>query len=119
MSSVLRRSDVVRILARRCPLTTEQAEAVVNELFGSLTDKGALRVPGLIHEAIAHGITLKLRSFGEFDRRLWKGKRTPKAPSGTEATVTPDRYVPFFKPALPLRRAVKQVSPPENEGDAP
>lgn len=85
MSAVLRRSDVVRILARQCSLTREQAEAV-NELFGSLTDKGALGDPGLIQEAVTHGIAIKLRSFGEFNRRLWKGKRIPKAPAGVEAT---------------------------------
>ena len=117
MSTVLRRSDVARILERRCSLTAEQAESVINELFGVTGTGNGLVDPGLFHEAVANGITVDLAAFGRFERRTWKGSSSPPLPGQTKPSVKPVRYRPFFKPWQPFTRLVQAVTPaPENGG---
>lgn len=110
------RLEMVKILKRRCDLTEDKAVAVVNELFGEVHTGNALVSPGLIHEAVSRGMTVDLRGFGRFERRLRKRRRITPPPGQKEAPIMPAKYVPYFKVYGTFTNLVSEAEqPPEEE----
>lgn len=117
MMKTIDRKKLAAILKRRCSLTSEQAKSVIDELFGVIGDGRSLVAPGLMHEAVAWGITVEIASFGKFERRTWKASSSPPLPGQTKPNVKPTRYRPFFKPYAPFTRLVQAETPAPDEGE--
>jgi len=65
-----RRGDLERMLADRCRLiSSEQATAVINELFGEVGHRELISDHGLLHEAVSKDVVVKIAGFGKFERR--------------------------------------------------
>jgi len=87
------RSELIEQLAQDKFISIRAAEAVVNEVFESMSD------------TLIAGDRVELRGFGSFENREYKGftGRNPK--SGVEVSVDPKK-TPFFKVGKELKERI-------------
>ena len=84
------RSDLIELLAERKNISTNVAEAVVLEVFGSMT------------EALVAGNRIEIRGFGSFEIREYQSYTGRNPKTGIEVTVGPKK-LPFFKVGKELK----------------
>jgi len=84
------KADLIDELSKVASLTKKQSEAVVDTVFGSLT------------EALAKGEKVQLRGFGSFRIRQRRARRGRNPKTGTIVAI-PAKRVPFFKVGKRLR----------------
>lgn len=91
------KSELVDIIAEaHGQITRREAEVVVNEIFGAIS------------EALATGDRVELRGFGSFSTK----KREPRVgrnPKTGESVHVPAKVVPHFKPGKELRERVDRI----------
>ena len=92
---VLKRSDLIRILAEKRGLNTRVASKVVENFFDA------------IKEAIKNDERVEIRGFGSFELRKY-GSYTGINPRTKERIKVPPKKLPFFKPGKELRERVNR-----------
>jgi integration host factor subunit beta len=90
------KSELVDIIAEaHGQITRREAEVVVNEIFGAIS------------EALAGGDRVELRGFGSFSTKR-REPRVGRNPKTGESVQVPAKVVPHFKPGKELRERVDQ-----------
>lgn len=93
------KSDLIQQIAERLKLPTARSEAIINAIFGSMTD------------SLIRGERIEIRGFGTFEVRSYKGYEGRNPKTGTPVQVAPKR-LPFFKIGKDLHeRLNRDVSP--------
>ena len=80
------RSDLVRLLAKRCKIAVVRAEAIVDAVFDGFT------------AAMGRGERIEIRGLGSLHVRSYKGYQGRNPKTGTSIEVRPKR-LPYFKPS--------------------
>lgn len=107
--------EICRIVRRRTGLPAEAVRSVVDELFGTLDQPGAIVDPGLIQEAVATGHDVDIRGFGKFDRRERKARSYAskigvKGKGSASDVQRPKHHVPYFVPNYGFKRYVRATA---------
>lgn len=89
----MRKSDLVKAVARKVQQPESQVSTIVNATFDS------------IREALASGDEVAITGFGTF-RISERGAREGRNPQTGERIMIPSRRSPSFKPGTQLKRAV-------------
>lgn len=89
----MRKSDLIRAVARKVQQPESHVTATVNATFES------------IREALATGDEVAITGFGTF-RISERGSREGRNPQTGERITIPSRRSPSFKPGTQLKRAV-------------
>ncbi len=92
---VLKKSDLIKILAERKGLNNRIAGKVVENFFDA------------IKEAIKEGNRVEIRGFGSFELREYDSY-TGINPRTKERIKVPPKKLPFFKPGKELRDRVNR-----------
>ena len=89
----MRKSDLVKAVARKVQQPDSQVGAVVNATFDAIQD------------ALASNCEVAITGFGTF-RVSERGSREGRNPQTGERITIPSRRTPTFKPGTQLKRAV-------------
>ena len=89
----MNRSDLVETLSKSHDLPRRTADAVVGQIFGSIT------------EAILVNERVEIRGFGSFTTRSYRPYTGRNPRTGTPVSVQPKR-LPYFKVGKELRERV-------------
>lgn len=89
----MNRSDLIDKLAERKEMPVKVAEAIVHEVFGSMTD------------TLISGNRIEIRGFGSFEIREYAGHTGRNPKTGIEVTVKPKK-LPFFKVGKELKERI-------------
>lgn len=97
------KADLIEEVSRVTELNRKEAEAIVEEIFGSVVN------------ALRAGDKVEIRGFGSFRTRERQARigRNPKTGAPVEV---PSRRIPHFKPSKELKELVNQ---PEESPAAP
>ena len=87
------RSDLIEKLAELRSINYSVAEAVVLEIFGSMTD------------ALIAGNRIEIRGFGSFEIREYDGYTARNPKTGEQIEVKPKK-LPFFKTGKDLKERI-------------
>ena len=87
------RSDLIELLAERKGLNHDTAEAIIHEVFGSMTD------------TLIAGNRIEIRGFGTFAIRNYDGHTGRNPKTGLEVVVKPKK-LPFFKVGKELKERI-------------
>ena len=90
------RSELIEQLAQNTCKSITAAEAVVHEIFDSMTD------------TLIAGDRIEIRGFGSFEIREYEGYTGRNPKSGLEVSVKPKK-TPFFKTGKELKERVLSV----------
>ena len=93
--------EVVKLFPR---FSRRDAEAIVNELFDSLT------------QALVRGERIEIRGFGSFGLN-YRPPRTGRNPKSGEKVLVPEKHVPHFKAGKELRERVDGEEDSVADGD--
>lgn len=88
------RSDLIDKLAIEKDISIAVAEAIVLEVFGSMTD------------TLVAGDRIEIRGFGSFELRQYAGHTGRNPKTGLEVTVKPKK-LPFFKVGKDLKERIQ------------
>lgn len=96
----MKKSELIEKLAAEKSMSNAVAEAIVQEIFASMT------------ETLIAGGRIEIRGFGSFELRNYAGRigRNPK--TGLEVTVKPKKS-PFFKVGKELKERVMAPKNPK------
>ncbi|MDD2734581.1 MAG: integration host factor subunit beta [Desulfuromonadaceae bacterium] len=87
------RSDLIEKLAIEKRISITVAEAIVLEVFGSMTD------------TLIAGDRIEIRGFGSFELRQYDGHTGRNPRTGIEVTVKPKK-LPFFRVGKELKERI-------------
>ena len=87
------KSDLIEQLARNNCKSIRAAEAVVHEIFDSMTD------------TLIAGGRIEIRGFGSFEIREYEGYSGRNPKTGLEVSVNPKK-LPFFKVGKELKERI-------------
>lgn len=87
------KSDLIEQLATSKDLKIDTAEAVVQEIFGSMAD------------TLIAGDRIEIRGFGSFEIREYNGYSGRNPKTGLEVAVKPKKS-PFFKTGKELKERI-------------
>lgn len=87
------RSDLIEKLAIKTDISIATAEAIVMEIFGSMTD------------TLVTGNRIEIRGFGSFEIREYEGRTGRNPKSGDEINVAA-KMRPFFKVGKDLKERI-------------
>ena len=92
------KADLIEEVSRVTELNRKEAEAIVEEIFGSVVN------------ALRGGDKVEIRGFGSFRTRERQARigRNPKTGAPVEV---PSRRIPHFKPSKELKDLVNTVAP--------
>ena len=90
------RSELIEKLAENKCLSMVTAEAVIQEIFGSMT------------ETLISGNRIEIRGFGSFEIREYDGRTGRNPKTGLEVTVKPKK-LPFFKTGKELKERIMAI----------
>ena len=97
------RSDLIEVLAERKSISVTTAEAIVHEVFGSMTD------------TLIAGDRIEIRGFGSFEIREYEGYSGRNPKTGLEVTVKPKK-LPFFKVGKDIKERIMGINNDTNNG---
>ncbi len=89
------RSELITIISEEYDLRKEDAETVINVIFGTITD------------ALVEGRFVELRGFGTFFTKIYAKKIGTHPISGKKLHM-PERKILRFKPGRALRRRINK-----------
>lgn len=92
--SLMTRSDLIGRLAVSHNIHFRKAEAVINQVFGSMAD------------TLVAGNRIEIRGFGSFEIREYEG-HTGRNPKTGKEVVVKSKKLPFFKVGKDLKERVK------------
>jgi integration host factor subunit beta len=87
------RSDLINLLAIRKNISIQTGEAIVSEIFASMS------------ETLIAGKRIEIRGFGSFEIREYEGYSGRNPKTGVEVTVAPKKS-PFFKVGKELKERI-------------
>ena len=87
------RSDLIDKLAERKSISIATAEAIIHEIFSSMT------------ETLVAGNRIEIRGFGSFEIREYEGYSGRNPKTGLEVTVAHNKS-PFFKVGKYLKERI-------------
>lgn len=87
------RSDLIELLAERKSISIATAEAIIHEIFRSMSD------------TLVAGNGIEIRGFGSFEIRNYEGHAGRNPMSGETIMVKPKK-LPFFKVGKELKERI-------------
>ena len=91
----MKKTDLIELISNTCNLSRADAKRSVEVIIKELS------------KAIISGDGVEIRGFGGFSRRHRKS-RVGINPKTSEKTKVAEKYVPFFKPGIRLRKLVNK-----------
>jgi integration host factor subunit beta len=91
----MNKSELVNLVSEKTNMPRKRAEAVVNVIFGSMSD------------SLSEGGRIEIRGFGSFVSRFYEKYQGRNPRTGKTIYVAPKR-LPFFKVGKELRDLVNQ-----------
>lgn len=91
----MKKSDLIENLAIEKDISKPVAEAIIQEIFASMTD------------ALIAGNRIEIRGFGSFENREYEGYSGRNPKTGEEVTVRPKKN-PFFKVGKDLKERIAE-----------
>lgn len=87
------KSELIELLAEKKNLSASTAEAIIHEIFASMTD------------TLINGDRIEIRGFGSFEIREYEGYSGRNPKTGIEVTVA-QKKSPHFKVGKELRERI-------------
>ena len=94
---MMRKQELVKMIAERSKLTLSQAEDALHHIFDT------------IKQLMANQEAVQIPKFGSFGAKV-RSARKGRNPSTGEAIQIPEMMVPYFKAASQLKEAINQQS---------